>query len=91
MDLPGGGDDLAGVEVDHAEAADDPTARSAGLEPLSQPAILLTGHLRNPADLPSGSADGVRAPAVVVLRSERLVDLLARQFRAILGERGAQA
>jgi hypothetical protein len=91
VELPGRGDDLAGVEVDHAEAADGPTARRAGLEPLSQPAILLTGHLRNPTDLPSSSAESVRAPAVVVLRSERLVDLLARQFRAMLGERGAQA
>jgi hypothetical protein len=91
VDLPGGGEDLTGVDVDHAEAADEPTIRRAGLEPLSQPAILLTGHLRNRADLPSSSTETVRAPAVVVLRSERLVDMLARQFRAMLGDRAAQA
>jgi len=91
VDLPGGGEDLAGVDVDHTEAADEPTIRRAGLEPLSQPAILLTGHLRNRADLRSSSAETVRVPAVVVLRSERLVDMLARQFRAMLGEREAQA
>jgi len=91
VDLPGRGEDLAGVEFDHAEAADGPTARRAGLEPLSQPAILLTGHLRDPTNLSSSSAERVRASAVVVLRSERFVDLLARRFRAMLGERGAQA
>jgi hypothetical protein len=88
--LPGRGGSPAGVEVDHVQAADDGAIRRAGLRPLAQPAILLTGHLRDPSDLRSRTGGSVRAAAVVVLRSERLVDVLARQFRAMLGRPGAQ-
>jgi hypothetical protein len=86
VDLPRAGETVAGVDVDHAETAADGAIRKAGLEPLSQPAILLTGHLRNPSDLVSRTGGTTRTRAEVVLRSERLVDVLARQFRAMLGE-----
>jgi len=90
VELPGRGSPVVGVEVDHAEAAGDGEIRRAGLEPLSQPAILLTGHLRESSDRPSHADRAVRARAVVVLRSERLVDVLSRRFAAMLGERGGQ-
>jgi len=91
VELPGPGGRPARVEVDRTEAADDAAIRAAGLEPLSQPAILITGHLRDSSGLPSGAGRTIETRAVVVLRSERLVDMLARQFRVLLGERGAQA
>jgi hypothetical protein len=78
------------VQVMDVQPADDRAVRRAGLRPLSQPGILLTGRLQSPPDLGAALQDGpVQTRGTVVLRSERLVDLLARQFSRMLGETGA--
>jgi hypothetical protein len=66
----------------HAQLADDTAIRNAGLAPLTQPAILVTGQLN-----PGAAAQDAHLPAQasVVLRSESLADVLARQFGAMLG------
>jgi hypothetical protein len=52
---------------------------------LSQPGIILTGRLAGPPSSGPAATEGtVRGSASTVLRSERLVDLLVRQFRALL-------
>jgi hypothetical protein len=83
--LPGG----RSVRVSdlHAQLANGATVRSAGLTPAAQPAIVVTGRIapargpvRNtPAETP------LHAQASVVLRTETLAAVLARQFNAMLG------
>jgi hypothetical protein len=69
----------------HAQLADGTAIRKAGLAPLAQPAILVTGQL-NPGAAASVAQDAhLRTQASVVLRSESLADVLARQFGAMLG------
>jgi hypothetical protein len=69
----------------HAQLADGTAIRKAGLAPLAQPAILVTGQL-NPGAAASVAQDAhLRTQASVVLRSESLADVLARQFSAMLG------
>jgi len=81
--LPGGRS--VGVSGLHAQLADDTAIRKAGLAPLTQPAVLVTGQL-NPGAAVSAAQDvHLRTQASVVLRSESLADVLARQFRAMLG------
>jgi hypothetical protein len=81
--LPGGRS--AGVSGLHAQLADDTAIRKAGLAPLTQPALLVTGQL-NPSAAASVAQDAhLQTQASVVLRSEPLADVLARQFHAMLG------
>ena len=67
----------------HAQVASETSAALAGLVPLSQPAILMTGRLA--PGTPAGRTARLRTTASVVLRSESLADVLARQFNAMLG------
>ena len=86
--LPGGSS--VGIRGLQAQLADDTTIRKAGLAPLSQPAILVTGRLTpgaGPAAVPRDAH--VRTQASVVLRSESLADLLGRQFRAMFSNGNA--
>lgn len=85
VDISGDGAGAVPVLTVRAQQADDAAVRAAGLPPLSQPGILLTGRLRTarPASVAAGRT--VPATASVVLRSERLLDLLDRQFGALLG------
>lgn len=81
--LPGG----RSVRVSglRAQLADDTAIRKAGLAPLAQPAILVTGQM-DPGAAASVARDAhLQTPASVVLRSEPLAEVLARQFRAMLG------
>ena len=81
--LPGGRP--AGVVGLHAQLAGDTAIRKAGLAPLTQPAILVTGQL-DPGAAASVAQDAHQhTQAFVVLRSEPLADVLARQFGAMLG------
>ena len=81
--LPGGGS--VGISGLHMQLADDIAIRKAGLAPLDQPAILVTGQLNPGAGAASLLSDArVRTQASVVLRSETLAGLLGRQFRAML-------
>jgi hypothetical protein len=82
--LPGG----RSVRVSSLDArlADDTAIRQAGLTPLTQPAILVTGRLDPGASAASVAQDlHLQTQASVVLRSESLADVLARQFGAMLG------
>jgi hypothetical protein len=86
--LPGGSS--AGIRGLHARLADDSAIRKAGLAPLNQPAILVTGQLNPGAGAASLLQDAhVRTQAFVVLRSESLADLLGRQFQAMLSNGNA--
>jgi hypothetical protein len=67
----------------HAQLASETSAALAGLAPLSQPAILMTGRLA--PGTPASRTARLRTTASVVLRSESLADVLARQFNAMLG------
>jgi len=81
--LPGGRS--VGISGLHAQLASDAAIRKAGLAPLAQPAILVTGHLNPGAGAASVARDvHLRTHASVVLRSESLADLLGRQFHAML-------
>jgi hypothetical protein len=85
--LPGGRP--AGVSSLHAQLADATAIRKAGLAPLTQPAILVTGRL-DPGVAASVAQDAhLQTQASVVLRSEPLADALARQFHAMLGNGAA--
>jgi hypothetical protein len=82
--LPGG----RSVRVSdlHAQLADGTAVRQAGLTPVAQPAILVTGriHPAGPAGLAAPETP-LHAQVSVVLRTESLADVLARQFNAMLG------
>jgi hypothetical protein len=72
-----------------AEVADQAAIRRAGFPSSSQPAVLVTGVLGPHADvaaLPSSPRHEGRA--VVVLRSQRILDLLLRQLQGTLGKGG---
>ena len=71
-----------------AEVADQAAIRRAGFASSSQPAVLVTGALGPHVDagmLPSPRHEG---RAVVVLRSQRILDLFLRQLRGTLGKGG---
>ena len=82
--LPGGRS--AGISGLHAQLASATAVRKAGLAPLTQPGILVTGQLNPGAAAVSVAQDArLRTQASVVLRSESLADVLGRQFGAMLG------
>ena len=86
--LPGGGS--VGIRGLQAQLADDATIRKAGLVPLTQPAIFVTGRLTPGAGAASILRDAhILTQASVVLRSESLADLLGRQFRAMFSNGNA--
>jgi len=68
----------------HAVLADDAAIRNAGFQPLKQPAILVTGQFDQGAAAIRGAP--LRTQATVVLRSETVADVLARQFGTMLGQ-----
>lgn len=72
-----------------AEVADQAAIRRAGFPSSSQPAVLVTGILGPHADvgaLPTSPRHEGRA--VVVLRSQRILDLFLRQLQGTLGKGG---
>jgi hypothetical protein len=89
--LPGGR--AVQLSSPHADLADGATVRRAGLVPPAQPAILVTGRLSSAAAAAAGASGPaaqtarLRAEASVVLRSESLASVLARQFKSMLGLR----
>jgi hypothetical protein len=82
--LPGGR--AVQLSSPHAELADGATIRRAGLVPPAQPAILVTGRLSSGASGPAAKTANLRTEASVVLRSESLASVLARQFKSMLGQ-----
>jgi hypothetical protein len=86
--LPGRGS--VGIRGLRAKLADAATIRKAGLVPLNEPAILVTGQLNPGAGAASVLQDArLRTQASVVMRSESLADLLGRQFQAMLSNGSA--
>jgi hypothetical protein len=72
-----------------AKVADQAAIRRSGFPPSSQPAVLVTGVLGPHADvgaLPSSPRHEGRA--VVVLRSQSILDLFLRQLQGTLGKGG---
>jgi len=86
--LPGGR--TVRVSVRHAQLADGTAIRKAGLVPTAQPGILVTGRLYpgTSAGLAAQDAE-LRTQASVVLSSESMADVLARQFRVMLSQGAA--
>lgn len=89
--LPGG--QSVRVTGLHAQLADGAAIRRAGLVPPTQPAILVTGRLSpggpggpGRPGRPAAEAAHLRTEISVVLRSETLASVLARQFRSMLGQ-----
>lgn len=72
---------VSGVRVRLADAA---AIRAAGLTPPGQPAVLVTGRLA-PGPRPQPNMR-LRTRVSVLLRSESLADVLARQFGSMLGQ-----
>jgi hypothetical protein len=83
--LPGGRSVRVGsLSVQLASAS---AIRAAGLAPLSQPAVLVTGRLTPVSAAPSAEPERpLRTEVTVLLRSESLAEVLARQFGAMLGQ-----
>jgi hypothetical protein len=81
--LPGDGGQRRHVDVRHLAPADAAEIRRSGLDPLGQPGILLTGSIGQAGS--GADARPLPATARVVLGDDRLADVLARQFRAMLG------
>jgi hypothetical protein len=81
--LPGGRS--VAISGLHGQLADDTVIRKAGLTPLAQPAILVTGRLNTGAAAAPAVQDAqLRTQVSVMLGSESLADLLGRQFHAML-------
>lgn len=87
VDLPGSPAGGAQVAVESGRMADEQLARQDGFGFATDGGILLTGRLRGGAAPGSVAEQGtLRTRAVLVLRSERLVDVFGRQLQAMLGQ-----
>jgi hypothetical protein len=77
------------ARVLRAEVADQASVRRAGFTPTTQPAMLVMGVLAPHTDVaPLPSSPRHEGRAVVVLRSQRILDLFLQQLRGILGGGG---
>jgi hypothetical protein len=85
----GGPERSLAARVLRAEVADQAGVRRAGFAPSSQPAMLVTGVLEPHADVASlPSSPRREGRAVVVLGSQRILNLFLRQLRGTLGRGG---
>jgi len=89
LDVQGlGGPPLAARAL-KSEVADQAAIRRAGFPSSSQPAVLVTGVLGPHADVGAlPSSPRRKGRAVVVLRSQRILDLFLRQLHGTLGKGG---
>lgn len=77
------------ARVFRAELADQAGVRRAGFASSSQPGMLVTGFLAPHGEVASSpSSPRNEGRAVVVLRSERVLNLFLRQLRGMLGGGG---
>jgi hypothetical protein len=89
LQVNGPGGRVLAARLLSAKVADQAGVRRAGFASSSQPAMLVTGVLERHADvtvLPSSPRPEGRV--VVVLRSQRILDLFLRQLRGMLGKGG---
>jgi hypothetical protein len=75
------------ARVTGSALADDADARSAGLRPLAEPAVLVQGDILPdaPAEF-SALSPRVEGRVVVVVGTERLIGVFIRGFRQMLGQ-----
>ena len=77
------------ARVSQAEVADQSDIRAAGFPASAQPAVLVRGALASPAAVGAlPSEPRLEGRAVVVLRTERVLDLVVRQLHGTLGTGG---
>jgi hypothetical protein len=77
------------ARVREAEVADQSDIRKAGFPASAQPAVLVTGILASRADVAAPpSSPRQEGRAVIVLRTETVLDLFLRQLRGTLGNEG---
>ena len=89
LDVQGPDDAPLTASVLRAEVADQAAIGRAGFPSSSQPAVLVSGVLGPDADLkPLASSARPQGRAVVVLRTQRILDLFLRQLHGTLGKDG---
>ena len=89
LDVPGLEGPPVAARALKAEVADQAAIRRAGFPSSSQPAVLVTGVLGPHTDVGAlASSPRHEGRAVVVLRSQRILDLFLRQLRGTLGKGG---
>jgi hypothetical protein len=89
LQVNGPGGRVLAARVLRAKVADQAGVRRAGFASSSQPALLVTGLLERDADVASlPTSPRPTGRAVVVLRSQRIVDLYLRQLRGMLDTGG---
>jgi hypothetical protein len=89
LQVNGPGRRVLAARVLRAKVADQAGVRRAGFASSSQPALLVTGLLERDADVASlPTSPRPTGRAVVVLRSQRIVDLYLRQLRGMLDTGG---
>jgi hypothetical protein len=89
LELHGARRPALAARVLRSEVADQAGLRRAGFASSSQPAVLVTGVVEGHADVASlPSSPPPEGRAVVVLRSQRILDLFLGQLRGILGKGG---
>lgn len=81
----------ARVRVTRMRLAQPGLARQAGLPPPAEPSILLTGRLAPGAVPPPGQGGRLVSPVALVLPSETVGDIVAREFEAVIGIREARS
>jgi hypothetical protein len=87
VELPGTTRPALAARVLGSEVADQAGLRRAGFAASSQPATLVRGRLERGADVTAlRSSPRPEGRAVVVLRSQRIVDLFLRQLSGMLGD-----
>jgi hypothetical protein len=89
LQVNGAGGRVLAARVLRARVAEPAGVRRAGFAASSQPAVLVTGLLERDADVASLAASRrTKGRAVVVLSSQRLLDLFLGQLRGMLGKGG---
>jgi hypothetical protein len=88
LELPGEKRPALAARVLRSAVADQAGLRRAGFASSSQPGVLVTGVLEGRADLASLPSSPRERRAVVVLGSQRLLDLFVGQLRGMLGKGG---
>jgi hypothetical protein len=88
LKLPGATPPALAARVLRSSVADQAGLRRAGFASSSQPGVLVTGVLEGHADAASLPSSPHEGRAVVVLRSQRILDLFLDQLGGMLGKAG---
>jgi len=88
LKLPGATGPALAARVLRSTAADQAGLRRAGFASSSQPGVLVTGVLERDADVASLSSAASERRVVVVLGSQRILDLFLGQLGGMLGKVG---